>query len=158
MSSVPQLFCLQGNFKQTLKGKWQKNIIYECCLRQPNLESNVCQMHLISCWLVTVGALVAFNGTCLEMSSVLSQLFTVFHNSEETSAELGCTYECLPTYAELPNAAPASADRAQHVSSSGLARSLAGPAVPAHNTALSGCIPQASNQTVIGEETEKPWV
>lgn len=76
----------------------------------------------------------------------------------ETSAVLRCTYECLPTYAELPDAAPTSADKAQHVSSSGLAQSLAGPAVPARNTALSGCIPQASNQTVIGEETEKPWV
>lgn len=53
--------------------------------------------------------------------------------------------QSLPTCAGLPDAAQAFADRAQHVSSSGLAQSLAGPAVPARNTALSGCIPQASS-------------
>lgn len=53
--------------------------------------------------------------------------------------------QSLPTCAGLPDAAPAFADRAQHVSSSGPAQSLAGPAVPARNTALSGCIPQASS-------------
>lgn len=72
-------------------------------------------------------------------------LFTVFSYSVETTKGLRlCMYDFLPTCAELPGAAPAFADRAQHVSSSGPARSLAGPATPAHNTALSGCIPQAS--------------
>ena len=53
--------------------------------------------------------------------------------------------ECLPTCAGLPGAAPAFADRAQHVFSSGPDQSLAGPAVPVRNTAPSGCIPQASS-------------
>lgn len=55
----------------------------------------------------------------------------------------GC--KCLLTCAGLLGAAPASADKAQRVSSSGPAQSLAGPAEPAHNTAPSGCIPQASS-------------
>lgn len=67
-------------------------------------------------------------------------------------------YDCLSTCAALPGAAPAFADRARHVSSSGPAQSPAGPAVPARNTALSGCIPQASNQTEIEEETNTPWI
>lgn len=53
--------------------------------------------------------------------------------------------ECLPTCAGLPGAAPAFADRAQRVFSSGPDQSLAGPAVPVRNTAPSGCIPQASS-------------
>ena len=48
------------------------------------------------------------------------------------------------TCAEPPDAAPASADRAQHASSSGPAQSQAGPAGPAHSTAPSGCTPLAS--------------
>lgn len=69
-----------------------------------------------------------------------------------------CMYECLSTCAALPGVAPVFADRAQRVFSSGPARSLAGPAVPARNTALSGCIPQASGQTAIQEETNRPWI
>lgn len=67
-------------------------------------------------------------------------------------------YESSPTCAGLPGVAPAFADRAQHVSSSGPARSLAGPAVPVRNTALSGCIPQASGHIVIKEETNRQWI
>ena len=62
---------------------------------------------------------------------------------------------CL-TCAGLPDAAQASADRAQRASSSGPAQSPAGPAVPARNTGLSGCIPQASGHTVIERETCRP--
>lgn len=69
-----------------------------------------------------------------------------------------CMYKFSPTCAGLPGVAPAFVDRAQHVSSSGPARSLAGLAVPAHNTALSGCIPQASGQKVIEKETDRPWI
>ena len=50
----------------------------------------------------------------------------------------------VPTCAEPPGAAPASADRARRASSSGPAQSQAGPAGPAHSTALSGCTPPAS--------------
>lgn len=89
----------------------------------------------------------------------ISILFTVCSNSVETTKVLRvCMYKRLPTCAGLPGAAPAFADRAQHVSSSGPARSLAGPAVPARNTALSGCIPQASGQTVIEEKINRPWI
>lgn len=56
-------------------------------------------------------------------------------------------HEHWPTCAGLLGAAPAFADRAQRVSSSGPAQSLAGPAVPARSTTLSGCIPQASGET-----------
>lgn len=76
---------------------------------------------------------------------VILILFKTFNDAVETKFLDCVVYECLPTCAGLPGAAPAFADRAQHVSSSGPAQSLAGPAVPARNTALSGCIPQASS-------------
>ena len=63
-------------------------------------------------------------------------------------------HKCLSTCAGLLGAAPAFADRAQRVSSSGPAQSLAGPAVPARNTALSGCIPQASGKAAIEKKTK----
>lgn len=72
-------------------------------------------------------------------------IFTTFNDAEEIQF-LDCVwFKCLPTCVGLPGAAPAFADKAQHASSSGPAQSLAGPAVPARNKALSGCIPQASS-------------
>lgn len=58
-----------------------------------------------------------------------------------------------PTCAGLPAAAPTSADRARSVSSSGPARSPAGPAAPARSTAPSGCIPRASGHAATQDDT-----
>ena len=61
---------------------------------------------------------------------------------------------CLLTCAGLLGVAPAFADRAQRASSSGPAQSLAGPPAPVRNTALSGCIPQASGKRELQDDTK----